>query len=82
MNKYITKIAADFATEFRAGKAAGKAILADKVGDAAGLATGAYIGSKVDPEHKQRDALIGAGIVGSGLTYASIRRDILRGVKK
>lgn len=66
--------------ELRVGKAAGKAILGDKIGDAAGYVGGGYVGSKIDPnhpEHKERNAIIGATLLGSGLMYASMRKDLL-----
>lgn len=89
MNKYLEKIAASLKDELGIAGKAGKAILADKVGDAAGLAAGGYIGSRFDDKNnhdphamRHKGALIGAGVTGSALMYASMRKDLLKGIRK
>ncbi len=89
MNKYLEKIAISWKQEADIAGKAGKAILADKVGDTIGLVGGGYAGSKFDKtddkdpnKFKHKGALIGAGIVGSGLMYGSIRRDLLKSMRK
>lgn len=86
MNKYLEKIAASLAKEWDVAKNAGHAILSDKVGDVAGLAAGGYIGSKFDKKNasdpnkfQHKGALIGAGALGSGLMYATLRHAALKG---
>jgi len=84
MNKYLIKIAElsqRQRDELKASKVAGKALLADKAGDVAGLGLGAYIASKLGRDTK-KGAIYGAGILGSGLTYASIRHDQLKDLHK
>ncbi len=89
MNKYLEKIAISLQQEASIASKAGKAILADKVGDVAGLTAGGYVGSKFDSNENKdpnkfqhKGALIGAGIIGSALMYASMRKDLLKGLGK
>ncbi len=89
MNKYLEKIAISWKQETDIAGKAGKAILADKVGDVTGLAAGGYVGSKFDNKENKdpnkfqhKGALVGAGIIGSALMYASMRKDLLKGLGK
>lgn len=77
-NKYLVKIAEQKKRnkELEAAEVAGKALVADKVGDAAGMGLGGIIAAKLG-RNKALGALIGATTVGSGLAYASIRKDYL-----
>jgi hypothetical protein len=79
MNKYLTKIAINWTQERKVAGEAGKAILGDKVGDVLGLAAGNFVGRKFDKEHRERDGLIGASVVGSGLMYRQLRGSLLKG---
>lgn len=76
MNKYLEKIAEKSNREAEAASVAGKAVLSDKVGDLAGAGLGGYIAHKLGAS-KATGALVGAGLLGTGLTYASIRNDYL-----
>ena len=76
MNKYLEKIAEQSNREAEAAKVAGKAVLSDKVGDVAGGLAGAGLAGLLRKD-KKTGAMLGAIGLGSGLTYASIRRDYL-----
>jgi uncharacterized protein YcfJ len=80
-NRYLVKIAEQHRdVERDAAATAGKAILSDKVGDFAGAGIGGAIAHAMG-KSKTTGALIGAGVLGTGLTYASVRRDYLNSHK-
>lgn len=79
-NKYLLKIAEQKDRNLEAARVAGKAVLSDKVGDFAGAGLGGYIAHKLG-KSKAAGAMVGAGVLGTGLTYASVHRDYMNSHK-